>query len=90
MEWKELSNEAKSVIEWVENPFSNKKENIEIQEGVNFQRKTHGYKCNIPMTMQLFSEIITYVVSDNNLETVSHDANTNNYVFRMKEDVKLH
>lgn len=90
MEWKELSDEAKSVIEWVESPFSNKKENIEIQVGVNFQRKVHGYKCDIPMSMQLFSEIIKYVASDNNLETVSYDADINKYVFKMKEDVKLH
>lgn len=96
MEWKNLSNEAKSVIEWVENPFTNRKENIEIQVGVNFQRKVPSYaeersgKVDIPMTIKLFSEIIKYVASNNNLETVSYDANINKYVFRMKEDVKLH
>lgn len=88
MEWKELSNEAKNVIEWVENPYTGKKENIEIQVGKNFQR-LNG-KVDIPMTKKLFSEIIKYVAGDNNLETVSFDANTNIYVFRMKDEYQLH
>lgn len=96
MEWNELSNEAKSVIEWVESPWTNKKEDVEIQVGVNFQRKVPTYsfdesdKVDIPMTIKLFSEIIKFVASDNNLETVSYDAEVHKYVFRMKEDVKLH
>lgn len=96
MEWNELSNEAKSVIEWVENPFTNKKEDVEIQVGVNFQRNVPVYsfeksgKVDIPMTMKLFSEIIKFVASDNNLETVSYDAEVNKYVFRMYDSVKLH
>lgn len=96
MEWNELSNEAKSVIEWVENPFTNKKEDVEIQVGVNFQRNVSAYlsedsgEINIPMTMRLFSEIIKFVASDNNLETVSYDAEINRYVFRMNDSVKLH
>lgn len=96
MKWKDLSDEAKNVIEWVENPFTDKKECVEIQVGINFQRKVPMYaeersgKCDIPMTKKLFSEIIKYVSSDNNLETVSYDVNTNKYVFRMKEDIKLH
>lgn len=96
MEWNELSNESKSVIEWVESPWTNKKEDVEIQVGVNFQRKVPTYsfeksgKVDIPMTMKLFSEIIKFVASDNNLETVSYDAEVHKYVFRMKEDVKLH
>ena len=96
MEWKDLSNEAKSVIEWVENPFTNRKDSITIQVGVNFQRKVPAYaeersgKCDIPITKKLFSEIIKYVASDNNLETVSYDEETKTYVFRIKEEIKLH
>lgn len=96
MEWKELSDDAKNVIEWVENPFNNRKENVEIQVGKNFQRTVPAYseeksgKVDIPMTKKLFSEIIKYVAGDNNLETVSFDANTNIYVFRMKDEYQLH
>ena len=96
MEWNELSNEAKSVIEWVENPLTNKKEEIEIQVGVNFQRNVLAYsfeksdKVDIPITMKLFSEIIKFVSNDNNLETVSYDEEVNRYVFKMKDSVKLH
>lgn len=96
MKWKDLSNEAKSVIEWVENPLTNRKENIEIQVGVNFKRTAPAYseefdgKVDIPMTMKLFSEIIKYVASDDNLETISYDTNINRYVFRIRKDVELH
>ena len=85
-----------SVIEWVENPLTNKKEEIEIQVGVNFQRNVPAYsfeksdKVDIPITMKLFSEIIKFVSNDNNLETVSYDTEVNRYVFKMKDSVKLH
>ena len=47
-------------------------------------------KVDIPITMKLFSEIIKFVSNDNNLETVSYDAEVNRYVFKMKDSVKLH
>lgn len=90
MKWNQLSNEAKSVIEWVENPFTDKKEDVEIQVGVNFQRNIPIYsfessgKVDIFITMKLFSEIIKFVENDNNLETVSYDTEVNRYIFRMK------
>lgn len=96
MEWKELSNEAKSVIEWVENPFTDRKEDIEIQVGKHFQRDVPSYaeessgKVDIPITEKLFMEIIKFVDYDSCLETVLFDANENRFVFKLREDIKLH
>ena len=39
MKWNDLSNDAKSIIEWVENPFTNKRETIEIKIGEVFEIK---------------------------------------------------
>ena len=39
MEWNDLSNSAKSIIEWVENPFTNQRETIEIKIGEVFQER---------------------------------------------------
>lgn len=96
MEWKDISNEAKSVIEWIENPFTNRKEDIEIKVGANFQRDVPAYaeyssgKVDIPITMKLFSEIIKFVAEDKYLETVLFDANTNRYIFRATDELILH
>lgn len=96
MTWNELSNEAKSIIEWVENPFTGNKEDIEIQVGTNFKRKVPAYagepsrEVDIPITMKLFSEIIKFVSEDNNLETVSFDAEINKFVFKMRAEIKFH
>ena len=37
--WKDLSDEAKSVIEWVVNPFTNSKEVVRIKAGEIFYVK---------------------------------------------------
>lgn len=39
MLWTDLSNDGKSVIEWVEDPFTNKRTTIEIKIDERFQRK---------------------------------------------------
>lgn len=46
MKWNDLSNDAKSIIEWVENPFTNKRETIEIKIGEVFHRKCPMYCGN--------------------------------------------
>lgn len=38
MNWNSLSDKAKNVIEWVENPFTDKKEIVTINEGKYFVR----------------------------------------------------
>lgn len=81
MNWNELSEDAKSVIEWVKNPFTDKKEVVTVAEGKyfikNYQNKrslryTETYledkgNCKILITKPLYDEIRVYVEQDNNL-----------------------
>jgi hypothetical protein len=87
MNWNDLSDNAKAVIEWVKNPLTNSKENVEIQIGKNFQRMNG--KIDIPITKKLFSEIVKYVSYDDNLETVKLDFNSKKYEFRLIKDLQL-
>lgn len=43
MLWADLSNQAKSVIEWVEDPFTDRRTTIEIKIGERFQRNFPMY-----------------------------------------------
>lgn len=81
MNWNSLSDEAKNVIEWVENPFTYKKEIVTINEGKYFVRdyqnnRPFGYisqfsnnnsNCKILITKPLYEEIKAYVGQDENL-----------------------
>ena len=40
MKWNELSNDAKNIIEWVEDPYTNKRKIIEIKIGDYFEPET--------------------------------------------------
>lgn len=42
MEWRNLSDEAQGIIEWVVNPFTDKKETITIKVGGLFHRDCLG------------------------------------------------
>ena len=96
MKWNELSDNAKGIIEWVENPFTNKKENIEIKVGEKFERdlpKGMGFryeKIKISITQELYDEIVKFVSNDDNLEIISNDPTTKTFIFQMKETMKLH
>ena len=64
MDWKNLSNEEKSVIEWVENPYTNMRETIKIEVGRYFNPIR---EVNILITEELFKEILSWVESDKEL-----------------------
>lgn len=51
----------KNVIEWVEDPYSGKRNEIEIKIGENFIPKNG---INIPITKELFDEIAKYIQED--------------------------
>ena len=66
MKWNDLTNDAKSIIEWIENPFTNKKETIEVKIGEVFHRKCPMYcgnngkkpDVNILITKELYQEVL--------------------------------
>lgn len=86
MEWKNLSNEAKGVIEWVENPYTNRRETIKIEVGGYFNPIR---EVNIQITEELFDEILSWVEWDKEL-TCEH--NGSELIFRLIDDskIKLH
>ena len=86
MEWKNLSNEAKGVIEWVENPYTNKRETISIEIGGYFNPIR---EVNIQITEELFNEILFFVRSDKEL---TYEHRGSKLTFKLSDDssVKLH
>lgn len=98
MLWKELSNEAKSVIEWVEDPFTNKRTTIEIKIGERFQRKPPIYcgdfsgeeqNVDILITKEIYQEILQFVTEDKELQ---YEQFTDSLIFKIRDDseLKLH
>ena len=97
MKWNDLSNDAKSIIEWVENPFTNKRETIEIKIGEVFHRKCPMYcgdnggqsDVNILVTKELYQEVLRFVTED---DEIQYEQLIDGLLFKLKEDskVKLH
>lgn len=97
MEWNDLSNSAKSIIEWIENPITNRRETIEIKIGEVFHRKCPMYcgdnekypDVDIVVTKELYQEILKFVTEDNEIQ---REQFMNGLLFKLKEDsnVKLH
>ena len=77
-EWKNLSKDAKNVIEWVENPFSRKHETIDIKIGEYFVRT----ETNIFITKELYQEILKFVTLDPNMQVIQF---TDGLILRLKE-----
>ena len=97
MKWNDLSNDAKSIIEWIENPFTNKRETIEIKIGEVFHRKCPMYcgnndmkpDVNILVTKELYQEVLRFVIEDDEIQCEQF---MDGLLFKLKEDskVKLH
>ena len=98
MLWTELSNEAKSIIEWIEDPFTNKRATIDIKIGERFQRKCQIYcgdfsgkeqNVDILITKKIYQEILQFVTEDKELQCEQF---TDNLIFKIRDDseLKLH
>lgn len=95
MEWKNLSEEAKGIIEWVINPFTDVRETIEIKIGEVFHRK-YPKLCidfyepivnvNILVTQNLYQEILKYVTE---FEDIQCNQYTDGLIFRLKDRVEI-
>jgi hypothetical protein len=91
MQWSDLSNEAKSIIEWVENPYTHEKETVEIKIGETFHRDCPKLcndftddepKCDILVTKELFQEVLMYVTEDDKIQCEQFIDNS--LLFRLK------
>ena len=87
MEWKNLSNEAKSVIEWVENPYTNRRETIKIEVGGFFNPIKD---VNIQITKELFNEILSWVQYDKEITYKLDDGSKLEFKLSDDSKVKLH
>lgn len=86
MIWRDLSNEAKSVIEWVENPYTNRREIINIEIGGYFNPIR---EVNIQITEELFNEILSWVQFD---KEITYELDDSRLAFKLSDEsnVKLH
>lgn len=93
MEWKDLSEEAKGIIEWVVNPITNFKQTIEIKIGEIFHRKCPKYWIGIPLgdvniivNQKLYQEILKYVTKSEDME---YKELLDGLIFRLKDEVEV-
>lgn len=95
MRWVDLSDEAKGVIEWVVSPITNFKQTIEIKIGEVFHRKCPKFcgdygepigNIDIPITKELFQEILKYVKKDENMQ---YEQSEDKLIFRLKDGVEV-
>lgn len=95
MEWKNLSEEAKGVIEWVVSPITNFKQTIEIKIGETFHRTCPRFcvdyrntidSIDISITKELFQEILKYVKQS---EDMQYELQTDGLIFRLKDEVEV-
>lgn len=83
MEWSELSNEAKSVIEWVEDPRTGDKPTIEIKINKEFvfPYTFDDMPKSVMITKDLYDEVLRFVTEDDNLKCEQF---LDGLVFKMK------
>lgn len=95
MEWKNLSEEAKGVIEWVVSPIINFKQTIEIKIGETFHRKCPRFcmdykdpigNIDILITKELFQEILKYVSKQEDME---YEKSFDSLTFKLKDGVEV-
>jgi len=95
MEWKNLSNEAKGILEWVEDPYTKKRETIEIKIGSIFHRKCPKLcgdfgeplgDVNILVTQKLYQKILKYVTNSEDIQCTQF---TDGLIFKLKDGVNI-
>lgn len=101
LKWNDLDDNVKSILEWIENPFTGKEEIINIKAGEDFYRDyrkdlTFGYKnaypfdtgeIKIPVTEEIYDTILDYISTDDNLSVVIDEASQSVY-FGLKSVMK--
>lgn len=91
MQWNDLSDDAKGIIEWVEDPYTNKRRSIEIRIGEYFEPVT-PYRMKptkIMVTKEIYREVLSFVAKDREIQYEQMD---NRLIFKIKDDsdLKLH
>ena len=87
--WKDLTEDAKAIIEWVENPFTDEREPVTIEIGQRFIRENLPEYCDdkkvdILVTRELFEEINKYVQQNYDF---AYEESGNILTFKLKDVV---
>ena len=84
MGWNELTNEAKGIIEWIEDPYTGKRRILEIKIGEMFEPVSiYAMKpTRIMITKDLYQEVISFVKEDKNLDWWHF---TDGFTFKIKD-----
>lgn len=91
--WMDLSAEAKSVLEWIENIMTYEHDIMFIQIGEYFDRPTIRYahdelKTHILITSALFNEIVAWCEIDQSIDIL--EKTDESCKFQLKSSVSLH
>lgn len=89
MKWADLSNEAQSILEWVEHVITGRRQTLRIKLGETFHQSciAFGGDVDIPVTQELFQEIKTWLpFSEDTVYEIQKDL----IVVKLKEEVILH
>lgn len=91
MEWNDLSNEAKSFIEWVEHPFTSERLTVEVKLNNEFvfPKSFYDMPKSVMVTKNVFDEVLNFVTEDEELQCEQF---SNGFTFKIKDDseLKLH
>ena len=73
MLWEELSNDAKSIIEWMENPITNQKHTITLEKNKKWSMSSPnwGKTPEVMVTNSVFSEIKKYVIENHDIRILT-------------------
>lgn len=94
LEWNDLDDNAKSILEWISHPFTGEKGIVNIKAGEDFYRNykeflTIGYafydtgEVRIPVTNEIYNAILNYVSGDKDLSlVVDEDSQTAYFGFK--------
>ncbi|GAA4879777.1 hypothetical protein GCM10023310_69940 [Paenibacillus vulneris] len=88
MKWADLSNEAKSILEWVEHVWTGKRQVLTIERGKLWvQPVKYVGDVKVPVTDELFDEIKRWLpYSKDTVHKIEDDIMT----VTLKDGVRLH
>ena len=90
MKWNNLSIEAKSVIEWVENAYTKNRNDICIEVGHHFKRYCGDNGIvDILITDELYEEIKRFIQEDDNLE-ITKEVKEISFKIKDSSNLQLH
>jgi hypothetical protein len=90
MLWKDLSIEAKSIIEWVESPISNKRLTLTVEKNKEWFMPCRYWSgdVRVNVTDSIFKEVKDWINYDKDIKIIENGEEK--LVFTLVDGVKLH